>query len=124
MRKVWRSKYFFTSYFFNVLKRSVITYYSTRFLLHKNSYDFYGAKKTMDDFAVAFERVFNPQKKFKFQGSMELINYMPADIIELKSRRTCMTDVYECKCFNSFVKADIKNDLMKRVIVNGMTGSS
>ena len=28
------------------------------------------------------------------------------------------------KCFNSFVKADIKNDLMKRVIVNGMTGSS
>ena len=49
---------------------------------------------------------------------------MPADIIELKSRRICIFDAYECKCFNSFVKAEIKNDLMKRVIVDGMTGSS
>ena len=34
-----------------------------------------------------------------------------------------MTDLYECTFFNSFVKAEIKIDLMKRVIVNGMTGS-
>ena len=27
---------------------------------------------------------------------MELINYIPTDIIELKSRRIWMTDVYEC----------------------------
>ena len=43
----------------NVLRRSIVTYYYINILLHKNSYDFYDAKKTVDDFAVAFERVFN-----------------------------------------------------------------
>ena len=33
-------------------------------------------------------------------------------------------DVYECKSFNSFIKGEIKNDLMKRIIVNGMADSS
>ena len=32
--------------------------------------------------------------------------------------------VYVCKFFNSFVKGKIKNDLMKQVIVNEMTGGS
>ena len=87
-------------------------------------YDFYDAKKTVDDFAVAFERVFNLRKKVRLQGSMELINCMPTDIIELESRRIWMTDAYVCKFFNSFVKGEVKNDLIKKVIVNEMTGSS
>ena len=49
---------------------------------------------------------------------------MSTDTIELESGRIWMTDVYECKFFNSFVKGEIKNDLMKRVIVNGMIGST
>ena len=105
-----------TSLPINVLRRSIITYYSINFL-------FYDAKKAVDDFAVAFEKVFNLRKKVKLQGSMELINYMPTDIIELE-RSIWMTDVYVCKFFNSFVKGEIKNDLMKRVIVNQMTGCS
>ena len=32
-----------------------------------------------------------------------------------------MTDVYECTFFNSSIEGEIKNDLMKRVIANGMT---
>ena len=52
---------------------------------------------------------------------MELINYIPTDIIELKSRRIWMTDVYECTFFNSSIEGEIKNDLMKRTIANGMT---
>ena len=35
-----------------------------------------------------------------------------------------MTDIYVCKFFNEFVKGEIKNDFVKRVIVNEMTGSS
>ena len=81
-------------------------------------------KITVDDFAVIFERVFNLRKKVRLPGSMELINYMSTDTIELESGRIWMTDVYECKFFNSFVKGEIKNDLMKRVIVNGMIGST
>ena len=47
-----------TSLPINVLRRSIITYYSINFSLHKNPYDFYDAKTTVD--AVAFERVYNP----------------------------------------------------------------
>ena len=32
--------------------------------------------------------------------------------------------VYACKFFNEFVRGQIKNDLMKRVIINGMSGIS
>ena len=35
-----------------------------------------------------------------------------------------MTDIYVCKFFNEIVKGEIKNNFMKRVVVNGMTGSS
>ena len=87
-------------------------------------YDVYNTKKTVDDFAVALERVFNPRKKVRLQGLMELINYMPTEIIELVSRRIWMTDVYGCKFFNSFVEGEINNNTMKRVIVTGTTGSS
>ena len=113
-----------TSLPINALRRSIITFYSINFLLHKNSYHFYDAKKTVYDFALALKRPFNPRKKFRLQVSMELINYLPTDIIELESRRIWMTDVYECNFFNSFVKGDIKTDLLKKVIVNGMTGCS
>ena len=70
-----------------------MTYYSINFSPHKNLYDFYNAKKTVDDFVVALERVFNPRKKVRLQGLMELINYMPTEIIEPVSRRIWMTDV-------------------------------
>ena len=35
-----------------------------------------------------------------------------------------MTDAYVCKFFNEIVNGENKNDLMKRVTVNGMTSSS
>ena len=55
---------------------------------------------------------------------MELKNYQPIEIIQLKSRRIWMTDIYTCKIFNEFVRGQIKNDLMKGNIINGMSGSS
>ena len=35
-----------------------------------------------------------------------------------------MTNVYVGKCFNRFVRGQIKKDILKRVIYNGSTGSS
>ena len=57
---------------------------------------------------------------------MKLINYQPAEIIQLEqeSKRIWMTDIYSCKFFNGFVRGQIKNDFMKRVIINEMSGSS
>ena len=71
-----------------------------------------------------FETKFSPGNKVKIQASVELRNYQPTDISELGSGRIWMTDVYGCKLSNEFVKGQIKNDLMKRVIISGMSGSS
>ena len=56
---------------------------------------------------------------------MELINYQPADTqaIELESRRSWTTDIYLCVYFNPYIQKEILKSLMKRVIINGMSGS-
>ena len=102
-------------------------YYSTNYLLHKNYYVFNDVKKTVNNFIFSAENNFVPNGKLNIQGSMELINYQPAEadqIIELESRRTWLTDVYMCVFFNGYVLEEIKKSFMKRVIINGMTGSS
>ena len=40
----------------NVSRRSIITYYWINFSLHKNFSDFYNAQKTVDDFALFYEK--------------------------------------------------------------------
>ena len=110
----------------NISKRSLITYYSINYFLHKNDHVFYDAKKTVNDFIFFVENKFVSNGKVNFQGSMELINYQPAEtdqIIELESTRTWLTDVYTCVFFNGYDQEEIKK-IMKRVIINRMTGSS
>ena len=55
---------------------------------------------------------------------MELVSYQPIEIIELESKRVWLTDIFTCKFLKQYVRSEIKNDFLKRVIVNGMTGSS
>lgn len=58
---------------------------------------------------------------------MELMNYQPAEEIDqlvvLESRRTWLADVYVCFYFKTYVQTQISSSFMKRVIINGMTGS-
>ena len=77
----------------NILKRSnVITNYSINNSIHKNYYDFFDAEKTVKEFNSSLENKFVSRGKIKVQGSVEIINYQPADeidqLIELESRRT------------------------------------
>ena len=83
----------------NISKRSLITYYSINYFLHKNYYDFYDAKKTVNYFIFSVENKFVSNGKVNVQSPMELINYHPAktdQIIELESRRTWLTYFYKC----------------------------
>ena len=60
--------------------------------MHKNYYDFFDAEKTVKEFNLSLENKFVSRGKIKVQGSVEIINYQPADeidqLIELESRRT------------------------------------
>ena len=60
--------------------------------MYENYYDFYDAEKTVKDVISNVENKFVSRGKIKVQGSVELINYQPAEeidqLIELESRRT------------------------------------
>ena len=112
----------------NISKRSFITYYSIYYFLHKNDHDFYDAVKTVNDFIFSVENKFVSRAKVSVQGSMGLISYQTVEetdqIIELGNKSSLLTNVYACVFFNGYVQEEIRKNFMKRVIINGMTGSS
>ena len=68
-------------------------------------------------------QVFHPNKEKKFQGYAEIINQQKGEIV-LENKRVWLTNVYRFKYFNDFVKVEIKDEITKRVVVNGESGSS
>ena len=108
----------------SISKKSLTTYYSINYFLHKNHYDLYDAEKTVNDFIFPVES----KCKVNVHHSMERINYQPAEetghIIELESRRSWLTNVYTYVFFNVYVQEEIRKNFVKKVIINGMTGSS
>ena len=71
------------------------------------------------------ECLFNPSSlEIKFQGYFELKNYQQTEITETENTGARLANVYVGKYFNRFVKGQIKEEILKRVIINGSTGSS
>ena len=69
--------------------------------------------------------VFTPTGSgMKFQGYFELKNYQLTEIVETENTRVWLTNVYVGKYFNQFVRGQTKEDILKRLINNGSTGSS
>ena len=65
-------------------------------------------------------------KKYKFQGYFELVNQQLTldNQSFLTENRNWVTNVYKSIYFNEFVRSEISNDIKKRIISNGLTGSS
>ena len=68
----------------------------------------FDAMEIVDNFTVAFETVFDPHKNVRLQGSIDPINYMPSEIIELESRKIWMIDVYKCKSLIALLKVRLR----------------
>ena len=108
----------------NILKKGSITYYSVNFDQHKNFYDFYSSD-IVDVFLDSVYQVFQPKSSmFKFQGYAEIVNQQRGETVVLENKRVWLTNVYQFKYFNEFVRGEIKDEIIKRVIVNGQSGSS
>ena len=58
----------------------------------------------------------------KIQRYVELINYQQSKIVNLENTRVDVTNVFEGS--NPYIRGGIKKVILKRVIVNGATGSS
>ena len=108
----------------NILRRGVISYFSINYFQHKYFYNFFDGEKVVDRFLSRFERSLTPDKEVKFQGYDELINYQLSETIELESERVWLTDLFAGKYFNEYIRGEIRKNFLKRVIINGITGSS
>ena len=107
---------------------SNIRKYEIKFSEHSSFYDFFNSEKVVDDFLT------NVRKKIKRTNTYFLIrcgfsiehlqptldNYNEP----LKNTRYWSTEPIETKSFNDFVYFNIRESILKRVINNGLTGSS
>ena len=107
----------------NVLRRAQIIYYSINFDQHRNYYNFFSTDM-IDIVLDAVYNAFKPERNllYKFQGYFEIINQQRDP--ERTDKRVWLTTVFHFKHFNQFVRGEIKDEIVKGVIVNGQTGSS
>ena len=79
---------------------------------------------------TVFENAFAPQadlRKIRFKCSFTIVNWQPTPrtgFAEITDSRVWQTNVYEGVYFNDFIKSNLVQDILKKVIQNGMTGSS
>ena len=106
----------------NIIKRGPIIYYSINLDQHKNFYDF-STGDFVETLLNSVYQVFRSNKESRFQGYAEIINQQRGEIF-LKDKRVWLTNVYRSKYFNDFVRSEIKDEITKRVVVNGESGSS
>ena len=58
------------------------------------------------------------------RGYADLKNYQQTEVVELENTRVWLTKYFVERYFNQFIRGEMKRDVLKRVIINGSTGSS
>ena len=109
----------------SILWRGPVIYYSINFQQQKNFYDLYDGK-IVDSFFDSVKEHFVPNERvcIKMQEYIEIKNYQRIETVELENITVWLTNVFVDQCFNQFIRGEMKKDILKRIIVNGLTGSS
>lgn len=107
----------------NIFKRGPIKYFSINYNQHKNFYNFLG-EQIVDDFLDSVHSRFVSDGEYKLRGYAEIINRQQGDFLIAQSTRVWLTNTYTGRYFNNFVKNSVKREIVKRIIFNGLTGSS
>ena len=105
----------------NIRKIGPIIYYSINFYQHNDFHD----ESIFDSFFHSVQQVFTPTgSEMKIQRYFELKNYEQTEIAKIENARVWLTNVYGEKYFNRFVRGQIKEDILKTVIINCTTVST
>ena len=111
----------------DILKFSALTIYSVDFQKHSEFYDFYNSEKCVDDFLNNVKYKFKSNEKNSFKRSFYIKNKqnsVTSNLQPLIDTRYWITETYDGKYFNDFIFSGLTQDILKRVIVNNMSGSS
>ena len=101
--------------------------YSIAFQKHSDFYNFYNSDKCVEEFLKNVQYKFQSNHKNSFKGSFYIENKQNSvtnDLAPLVDTRYWSTETYDGKYFNYFILFSLKQDILKRVIVNNMSGSA
>ena len=105
-----------------------IKIYEIRFENHSSDYDFFNSEQIVDEFSfVVKNRIQRSDADVFVRCGFSLENIQPSTggfDQPLRSSRYWSTDPILTKSFNDFVLFTIRDSVLKRVINNGLTGSS
>ena len=111
-----------------VTKIGKITKFEINYQNHSSFYDFHNSESVVDEFLFNVKnRIQRSNVEFFIRSgfSLENVQSAPDEYNEpLKNSRYWTTDPIQTKSFNDFVYFTIRESILKRVINNGLTGSS
>ena len=113
----------------DISKKRDITIHQISFAKQSQEYDFFDAKKTVDEFLFNVKNLFLPDKTVLFKAGFAIENIQSAplgvtDTVDIKSLRYWSTDVYKSVYLNDYILLMLKSDILKMVINNRLNGSS
>ena len=103
--------------------------YSINIDEHREYYNFENSGELIDEFMTVFKQKFVPTdgRKSLFKCSFTIVNSQPPLVqgsVETEDSRTWTTAVYDGVYFNDYIKFHLISHIKKRIIINGLTGSS
>ena len=102
--------------------------YEIKYSEHSSYYDFFNSERVVDDFLSNVRRkIKRTNEYFLIRCGFSIENFQPVlDSYNepLKDTRYWSTDPIETKSFNDFVYFSVRESVLKRVINNGLMGSS
>ena len=111
----------------DIIQPPALTIYKIGFKKYKNQYSFYNSEKCVDDFLKNVKYRFQATNKKCFKCSFTIENTQNSirnDLLPLNNTRYWTTETYDSIYFNDFILHSLRSDILKRVIVNQMSGSS
>ena len=111
----------------NILKLPALTVYSIEFKKHQNFYDFYNSELCVDDFLRNVKHKFKAGSKKWIKRSFTIENIQKSlyqGLQPILNTRYWTTPTHDGVYFNDFIFFGLKQDILSRVIINGMSGSS
>ena len=111
----------------DIIRHLALTIYKIEFRKHSKDYDFNNSEKSVDTFLRNVKHRYQATNKKWFKCSFTIENIQNASSPNLElltNTRYWTTETYDAIYFNDFIFFSLKADILKRVIVNRLSGSS
>ena len=113
----------------NYTRLGEIQKYKIMFVQHSQDYDFYNSEKLVDDYLLnVMSRIRTSEEgDFIIKCGFSLENVRPSPFeneAPIANSRYWSTKAYQTKLFNDYIYFNLREGILKRVMNNGMTGSS